>query len=146
MLQSLADHNLKGESANPIVAIDITDGKQAVWLLATSRMTTSVIAFGKKGEKVSKSTLKDQGVDEVSGGFLVTDGVKAAFGVKVESDLPADTPAVLISAEQRDGPAYRVGFHNFYVITRYNHSARYAMTVHDLASALAARVHATAQR
>jgi membrane-bound lytic murein transglycosylase B len=48
---------------------------------------------------------------------------------------------VLISAEQRDGPAYRVGFHNFYVITRYNHSARYAMTVYDLATILAARVH-----
>ena len=63
-----------------------------------------------------------------------------AHGVKVDADVPADTPAVLISAEQRDGPAYRVGFHNFYVITRYNHSARYAMTVHDLAAAVAARV------
>jgi len=65
----------------------------------------------------------------------------AARGVKVEAEVPADTQAVLISAEQRDGPAYRVGFHNFYVITRYNHSARYAMTVHDLASSIAARVH-----
>jgi membrane-bound lytic murein transglycosylase B len=65
-----------------------------------------------------------------------------AHGIKVDKDVPPDTPAVLISAEQRDGPAYRVGFHNFYVITRYNHSARYAMTVHDLATAVAARVHA----
>ncbi len=64
-----------------------------------------------------------------------------AHGIKVDMDVPPDTPVVLISAEQRDGPAYRVGFHNFYVITRYNHSARYAMTVHDLATALAARVH-----
>ena len=63
-----------------------------------------------------------------------------AHGVKVDLDVPPDTPAVLISAEQRDGPAYRVGFHNFYVITRYNHSARYAMTVYDLAAAIAARV------
>lgn len=66
-----------------------------------------------------------------------------AHGIKVDLDVPANTPVVLISAEQRDGPAYRVGFHNFYVITRYNHSARYAMTVHDLATAVAARVHAT---
>lgn len=50
-------------------------------------------------------------------------------------------PAVLISAEQQDGPAYRVGFKNFYVITRYNHSARYAMAVHDLAEAIAQRVN-----
>ena len=65
-----------------------------------------------------------------------------AHGIKVDLEVPPDTPAVLISAEQRDGPAYRVGFHNFYVITRYNHSARYAMTVYDLAATLAARVHA----
>jgi len=72
-----------------------------------------------------------------------TVGSLGAHGVKVDLDVSADTPVVLISAEQRDGPAYRVGFHNFYVITRYNHSARYAMTVHDLATAVAARVHAT---
>jgi len=66
-----------------------------------------------------------------------------AHGIKIDMDVPPDTPVVLISAEQRDGPAYRVGFHNFYVITRYNHSARYAMTVHDLATAVAARVHGT---
>src|SRR5207253_2749398 len=64
-----------------------------------------------------------------------------AHGVKVELAVPPDTPVVLISAEQRDGPAYRVGFHNFYVITRYNASARYAMAVHDLAQAVAKRVH-----
>src|SRR5262249_41625189 len=73
-------------------------------------------------------------------------GALGAHGVKVEGALPADTPAVLISAEQHDGPAYRVGFHNFYVISRYNHSARYVMTVHDLATALATRMRATAQR
>jgi membrane-bound lytic murein transglycosylase B len=64
-----------------------------------------------------------------------------AHGVKVEMSVPADTPVVLISAEQRDGPAYRVGFHNFYVITRYNASARYAMAVYELAQAVAQRVH-----
>jgi membrane-bound lytic murein transglycosylase B len=69
-----------------------------------------------------------------------------AQGVKVQADIPGDTPAVLISAEQQDGPAYRVGFKNFYVITRYNGSARYAMAVHDLAEAVAQRVHTTAQR
>jgi membrane-bound lytic murein transglycosylase B len=65
-------------------------------------------------------------------------------GIKLDMELPADTPAVLISAEQRDGPAYRVGFHNFYVISRYNASARYVMAVNDLAQAISLRVRGTA--
>jgi len=65
-----------------------------------------------------------------------------ALGVKVDAEMPADTPALLILAEQPDGPAYRVGFHNFYVLTRYNASARYAMAVHDLAQAISQRVQA----
>ena len=63
-------------------------------------------------------------------------------GVTVEAEVPADTPALLILAEEPDGPAYRVGFHNFYVLTRYNASARYAMAVHDLAQAISQRVQA----
>ena len=64
-----------------------------------------------------------------------------AHGVQIDPPLPGTTPAVLIAAEQKDGPAYRVGFKNFYVITRYNGSARYAMSVYDLAQAVAQRVH-----
>jgi membrane-bound lytic murein transglycosylase B len=37
-----------------------------------------------------------------------------------------------------------VGFQNFYVISRYNRSARYAMAVNDLAQAIAERVHGAA--
>lgn len=66
----------------------------------------------------------------------------SAQGVQVEIDVPGTTPAILVSAEQKDGPAYRVGFQNFYVITRYNRSVRYAMAVHDLAEAIAQRVQA----
>jgi membrane-bound lytic murein transglycosylase B len=65
-----------------------------------------------------------------------------AHGVKVDLEVAPETPALLILAEQPDGPAYRVGFHNFWVLTRYNASARYAMAVHDLAQAVAQRVAA----
>jgi len=65
-------------------------------------------------------------------------------GVRASVAMPADTKAVLISAEQQDGPAYRIGFNNFYVITRYNRSVRYGMAVHDLAQAVSARVHGSA--
>ncbi len=36
----------------------------------------------------------------------------------------------------KDGPVYRVGFTNFYVLTRYNRSPMYAMAVHDLGQAV----------
>ncbi len=68
-----------------------------------------------------------------------------AHGVKIDLTLPGETPAVLISAEQQDGPAYRVGFKNFYVITRYNGSARYAMSVFDLAQAIVQRTQEVQQ-
>ena len=61
-------------------------------------------------------------------------------GVKLVLVQPPETPAVLVSAEQADGPSYRVGFHNFYVITRYNNSARYAMAVYELAQAVKQRM------
>jgi membrane-bound lytic murein transglycosylase B len=67
-------------------------------------------------------------------------GLKAK-GVDFDNaSQPATTPVLLVPAEQAAGPAYRVGFKNFEVITRYNRSVRYAMAVHDLASSIAGRV------
>lgn len=40
--------------------------------------------------------------------------------------------AALISLEGEYGPFYRLGYNNFYVITRYNHNKRYAMAVYEL--------------
>ncbi len=40
--------------------------------------------------------------------------------------------ATLISLENRDGMEHWLGFQNFYVITRYNHSPLYAMAVYQL--------------
>jgi len=57
-------------------------------------------------------------------------------GVRFETTLPADAPALLIVAEGKDGPVYRVGFNNFYALTRYNRSPMYAMAVHDLGEAV----------
>jgi len=63
-----------------------------------------------------------------------------AKGVRFESPLPPEAPAMLIAAEEPDGTHWRVGFNNFYAITRYNHSALYAMAVHELATELKRRV------
>jgi membrane-bound lytic murein transglycosylase B len=57
-------------------------------------------------------------------------------GVRFDTTLPDDAPALLIVAQGKDGPVYRVGFTNFYALTRYNRSPMYAMAVHDLGDAV----------
>ncbi|MFS8086903.1 MAG: lytic murein transglycosylase [Acidobacteriota bacterium] len=38
--------------------------------------------------------------------------------------------------EESEGPTYRLGFNNFYVLTRYNRSRLYASAVWELAQAI----------
>lgn len=58
-------------------------------------------------------------------------------GVTFDTKLPADAPAMFFVLEGKDGPEYRVGFNNFYVITRYNRSTMYSLAVHELGNAIA---------
>ena len=63
------------------------------------------------------------------------DSLKAK-GVSVDSIVSGSTPAVLIQAALEDSLQYRVGYKNFYVISRYNPRVNYAMAVCDLAREL----------
>jgi membrane-bound lytic murein transglycosylase B len=59
-----------------------------------------------------------------------------AAGVEFDG-MPEGVRAVLVELETPDKPSeYRIGLHNFWVLTRYNRSAFYASVVHDLAQAL----------
>lgn len=96
------------------------------------------------GRPVMADVKLDPGADfRIDPGNLSLDQTIAGLnehGVRVESDAPADTRVVLVLAQQQDGPTYRAGFDNFYALTRYNHSAMYAMAVDELARAIALRL------
>lgn len=68
----------------------------------------------------------------------------AAAGVEPGIPLPPDEKAALIElATPGKDSDFRLGLHNFYVLTRYNRSALYAAAAHDLASAVRAAYQAT---
>ncbi len=67
-------------------------------------------------------------------------GALRARGMQVTSLLDDATPCLTIPAPLNGSMSYRVGFRNFYVITRYNRSPLYAMAVNDLAQAISERV------
>lgn len=59
-------------------------------------------------------------------------GQLRAAGLQLDAGLAADAATSLIELEQPDGAEHWAGLHNFYVITRYNHSNLYAMAVYQL--------------
>ncbi|MFO1408339.1 MAG: lytic murein transglycosylase B [Steroidobacteraceae bacterium] len=67
-----------------------------------------------------------------------TVGSLRARGVRFQTTLPDDAPAVLVPLVVDSGIEYRVGFQNYYAITRYNRSELYASAVNDLAESIAA--------
>lgn len=76
----------------------------------------------------------------MAGGFEPKVPVTKWLEAGVQLDKPpggiGDLPAVLVELDASD---VRLGFRNYYVITRYNRSAMYAAAVSDLAQALRAR-------
>jgi membrane-bound lytic murein transglycosylase B len=62
----------------------------------------------------------------------------AEYGVSTPPDRKPEMPAKLLSYELENGVELWLGFTNFYVITRYNHSPLYAMAVFQLAGEIAA--------
>lgn len=60
----------------------------------------------------------------------------ARQGVTTRVALDGDGEVSLLRLDARDGYEYWLGLHNFYVITRYNHSTYYAMAVYQLGQAL----------
>ena len=62
----------------------------------------------------------------------------AARGYRPVDTFAPKLPATLLTLEGAEGTEHWIGYHNFYVITRYNRSPMYAMAVFQLSQEIAA--------
>lgn len=60
----------------------------------------------------------------------------AAHGITIDNAPDTTLKASLIELENQGQNEYWIGYRNFYVISRYNHSALYSMAVYQLATEL----------
>ncbi|MEX1080832.1 MAG: lytic murein transglycosylase B [Halofilum sp. (in: g-proteobacteria)] len=135
-------------------AIDFDgDGRRDLWD-STTDVIGSVAAYLSRHGWQGGATI----VSRVGGGAapegLDSDSLRPAVGPAELRDAGIDAapwPAngekvALIELESADGPELWLGWQNFYAITRYNHSALYAMAVFQLAERIGEFERATAER
>jgi membrane-bound lytic murein transglycosylase B len=97
------------------------------------------------GEAIAHAVKVSGGDTPNSPAALIAEGIRPArlpselAGFGVDTDGAPELPAALIDLATPEHPTeYRLGFNNFFVITRYNRSSFYAAAVMDLAEALRA--------
>ncbi len=131
-------------------AVDATgDGKRDIWNNWSDVAGSIANYFIEHGwqtgeEVVVAASLTEDFEGPVAEARLKPDSTVGALGdggVAFATGQPLDSPTRLIELEGHDGEEYWVGFHNFFVITRYNRSVMYALAVHQLGQEIAARVN-----
>jgi membrane-bound lytic murein transglycosylase B len=122
------------------------DGHRDLWQDWTDVFASIANYFTEHGWRPGEPVLADAQAesppDDASAARLALNDTVASLrerGYRFETPLPGSAKAMLVPAQQPDSLQWRVGFQNFYVITRYNRSMLYAMAVNDLARALADR-------
>ena len=134
-------------------AVDATgDGKRDIWDnwadVAGSVANYFVEHGWRAGEEVtSQATLSnrwDGPVPEPKNKLKADNTVESLSkqGVIFATDQCADSKSELLTYEGADGTEHWVGFHNFFVITKYNRSAMYALAAHQLGQEIALKVAA----
>jgi membrane-bound lytic murein transglycosylase B len=130
-------------------AVDSTgDGKRDIWTDwadAAGSVANYMAQHGwRQGEEIAaQATLGERWQGPLPENRLQpedTVGSLSKRGAMFATRLPEDSAGHLLTLEGVDGPEYWVGFHNFFVITRYNRSVMYALAVHQLGQAIALEV------
>jgi len=127
------------------------DGKRDIWRNPVDAIGSVANYFRRHGWRangpvVVRAEPVDSRADSIANDALTlghTVGKIRDLGVTMPG-YADEEPALLLRLDGADGPEYWVGLHNFYVITRYNRSAMYALAVHQLGESIASAANAVA--
>jgi membrane-bound lytic murein transglycosylase B len=130
-------------------AVDSTDdGKRDIWTNWADVIGSVANYFVRHGwiegkEVVTSATLGAQWKGDTPENRLTPQETVTSLshqGVMFSTELSGDEKSQLITLQGEEGEEYWVGFHNFFVITRYNRSVMYALAVHQLGKEIAFEV------
>lgn len=120
------------------------DGKRDIWNNPSDAIASVANYLAKhdwrKGDAVAFQVLAQNALFQQA----LTKGLKPdrtwaqlqALAITSKHVIDADEAVKLLAYTQETGDDLWIGLHNFYVITRYNHSALYAMAVYQLSDAI----------
>ncbi|MGI9228963.1 MAG: lytic murein transglycosylase B [Gammaproteobacteria bacterium] len=155
--QGINPHTLKGSYAGAMgipqfisssyrnYAIDFdADGSIDIWNNPTDAIGSVGNYFAEHGWQPGGTIIIAAAAAERDITPLISDGLKpdtplaefVANGVRPLRQAPGDAMVKLLQYENKTDYEYWLALKNFYVITRYNHSALYAMAVYQLANAI----------
>lgn len=117
------------------------DGRRDLWR-STPDVVGSVANYlhrhgWQPGQPVTRRAIASTGAafDEISSRNLKPTLTVAEWqekGFQSSNELPPELPAAVLKLAEENRSTYWLTFKNFYVITRYNRSPRYAMAVYEL--------------
>lgn len=124
------------------------DGQRDIWNNWTDVFGSVANYFVAHGWKAGAEVVAQAQLGDAWSGDLPKNQLKATEtiaslsdqGVLFATSLGVDEKGQLLTYENENGNEHWVGFHNFFVITRYNRSVMYALAVHQLGQEIGARV------
>jgi membrane-bound lytic murein transglycosylase B len=124
------------------------DGKRDIWTDWSDVIGSVANYFVRHGwrkdeQVVAQASLSNQWQGDLPENTLKPQETVTSLshqGVLFATDLPGDQESQLLTLTGDDGTEHWVGFHNFFVITRYNRSVMYALAVHQLGQEIAIEV------
>jgi membrane-bound lytic murein transglycosylase B len=127
-------------------AVDFdNNGQRDLWDSVADALGSVGNYFRRHGWKPGERIADEVEVSGLKYQAMIDDSLKPRYtpeefrlaGVALPSDLPADLKGSLVRFDNGDGAEYWVVWNNFYVISRYNHSALYSMAVYQLSKEIA---------